>query len=253
MTGKRLHATAYIGAGTLAAAFGLQSTSGGIAAASGFPPHSSPYNGAAAAVYANTWWGGEDDSGNNSAYFPLQFKDDCTDFVSQALAAGGLTQYNYDNVYDYQSPVNWYFQTPGQYSYSWTVANDLKTFLVNDPNGNWGSIIGNQSPTTTVEDDVHNPPSPPGGTGQGTVIFWDLSGTGNIDHTTIVTAFGGEPQAGQPGYLGSSWQFGDAGLPSVWLSDQHSAGRLKDVYTQYDDITNTQISVEMQWFVNVNR
>lgn len=71
----------------------------------------------------------------NSWTAPSYFSDDCTDFVSQALkAGGGMAQY-YGNG-SATNDVNWYFY-PGyaraastRYSHSWSVAYDLAVHLL---------------------------------------------------------------------------------------------------------------------------
>jgi hypothetical protein len=100
------------------------------------------YNEAGAANYANQWA-----KSHNPAY--RTFPDDCTNFVSQAMAAGGKGQ-----------TPSWYYNSNGQ-SGSWINANNLASWLYSDsPNAifetEWGpnQAYNAQTPSTIWKGDV---------------------------------------------------------------------------------------------------
>lgn len=86
----------------------------------------SSYNGSAAAAYADQY------AINGNTAYPI-YSDDCTNYVSQALAAGGFPEvvdYNLNTGMPIQTSDNryWFYQD-GVRSYSWSVAEDLRLHL----------------------------------------------------------------------------------------------------------------------------
>lgn len=90
---------------------------------------SGSYNRSAAAAYANTYW-----SNYNTAYYNMS-PNDCTNFVSQALLAGGMVYVGYGT----QGDTNWWYigapPPDPNWSYSWAVAPDSFTYWVYDGGG----------------------------------------------------------------------------------------------------------------------
>lgn len=78
------------------------------------------YNRSAAANYAKTYSCNENTSCRNGNF--RQFGGDCTNFVSQAMWAGGKQNYQGSG------PV-WYWLARDTYSNSWVQVSGLKTFL----------------------------------------------------------------------------------------------------------------------------
>jgi hypothetical protein len=80
------------------------------------------YNRAAAVQYANQYWNSRNP---NFLFFK---EDDCTNFISQCIHAGGIPmQFSNDRN------KGWWYQRAGgtkdRWSYSWTVANSLYWYL----------------------------------------------------------------------------------------------------------------------------
>jgi hypothetical protein len=76
------------------------------------------YNRAQAVQYAARWWSG---------FNPLfrAFRDDCTNFISQCLLAGGWPM----EVSKRRDQGWWYLGANEQWSYSWAVAHSLRWYL----------------------------------------------------------------------------------------------------------------------------
>ncbi|WP_206830182.1 amidase domain-containing protein [Alicyclobacillus fructus] len=115
--------------------------------------------------YADAWWDG------TNPRFP-RFSDDCTNFVSQCLYAGGISMWGEPN-----RAAGWWFQF-GQkpnWSYSWSTAHALYLALTD--------ALG----AKVVSD--------PGELKIGDVLFYDWNGEGTYHHSAIVTDFDamGEP------------------------------------------------------------
>ncbi|GIN73807.1 hypothetical protein J14TS2_42820 [Bacillus sp. J14TS2] len=118
-----------------------------------------------AVQYAEKWW---DDY--NPAY--EKFEVDCTNFISQCLHVGGAPMRGHPN-----RGKGWWYQNKN-WSYSWSVANSLKTHL-------GSSTIGLRA------QEVNDPRE----LKLGDVICYDFQGDGRFDHNTIVT---GKDAAGEP-------------------------------------------------------
>jgi hypothetical protein len=139
---------------------------------------SSGYNGAAAAQYADTYW-----STYNSAYPSFANKGgDCTNFVSQALYAGGIAQR--------PSPPNsgdaaWYMVKTSRkswsYSLSWINVMHNENFLFTLPGVTKVADVTGAAPGQTVSDNAT----------QGDVVLYDWNNDGTFDHEAIVTASDG--------------------------------------------------------------
>jgi hypothetical protein len=77
-----------------------------------------PYDRFQAVQYAALWWNG---------YNPLfrAFRDDCTNFVSQCLYAGGWPMEFSD-----RRDKGWWYRGPNEeWSFSWAVAHSLRWYL----------------------------------------------------------------------------------------------------------------------------
>lgn len=115
------------------------------------------YNRAAAVAYANHWW-----NSANPAY--PYFNVDCTNFVSQCLRAGGAPMWGAPN-----RSMGWWLQN-GTWSFSWSVAHSLRWYLQTSNRGLQAVRV--YSPAELALGDV---------------IFYDFTGDGRVDHSTIVT------------------------------------------------------------------
>ncbi|MFT8870670.1 MAG: amidase domain-containing protein [Sporolactobacillus sp.] len=129
------------------------------------PARRNSYDRALAVRYAELWW-----NARNPA-FP-RIENDCTNYVSQCLFAGGIAMWG--------APVRgrgwWHQQT--NWSFSWAVANSLRWYLSRSAN-----IIG------AIERESADQLVP------GDVICYDFEGDGHWNHNTFVTAMdpAGEP------------------------------------------------------------
>nr|WP_054859754.1 amidase domain-containing protein [Gracilibacillus dipsosauri] len=114
------------------------------------------YDRRAAVQYAERWW--------NSANPQYRYfeSNDCTNYISQCLRAGGMPMHGMPN----RSKGWWY--TGENWSYSWSVANALRWYLSGSSN------------TKTLAEPVELLP--------GDVICYDFQGDGRWDHNTIVVA-----------------------------------------------------------------
>ncbi|MCD7828785.1 MAG: amidase domain-containing protein [Clostridiales bacterium] len=113
------------------------------------------YNGAAAAIYAKTYWSSYN-SGLWGNYNP--YGGDCAAFISQCLYAGGIPM---------TSSWHWHHLSK-QRTNTWTVANDLKNYLIS---------IGGREITNPSASDIS----------VGDVIFYDWDNNGSVNHTAICT------------------------------------------------------------------
>lgn len=111
-----------------------------------------------AVQYANLWW-----NGTNPKY--RRFNDDCTNFISQCLHAGGAPMHGAPN----RSAGWWY--GGGTWSYSWTVAHALQLYLKNSKGG-----LNTREVETVDELQL------------GDIICYDFEGDGRFNHNTIITA-----------------------------------------------------------------
>lgn len=116
------------------------------------------YDRRAAVRYAEQWW-----NDYNPKY--KKFENDCTNFISQCLRAGGAPMTGYPN-----RSKGWWMQN-NSWSYSWSVANSLRLYLSNSKSG-----------LRTVEKRSASELIP------GDVICYDFEGDGRYNHNTIVVA-----------------------------------------------------------------
>ena len=110
-----------------------------------------------AAQYAERWW---------NSYNPAfeKFEVDCTNFISQCLRAGGAPMRGYPG-----RGKGWWMQN-SSWSYSWTVANSLRSYLSSSSAGLRARKVGDPQELKI-----------------GDVICYDFQGDGRFDHNTIVT------------------------------------------------------------------
>jgi hypothetical protein len=127
------------------------------------PAALTPSGKAAAVAYANKYW-----RSYNPAY--LASPNDCTNFISQALYAGGWTKKGTDSTGENRKRNTvWWYTGTGAYpkSYSWADAQVWREFAQGQ--GRVASIITNN-------------------TRAGDVIQYDI-GLNGMNHTTIVTFY----------------------------------------------------------------
>lgn len=116
------------------------------------------YNRLAAVQYAERWW---------NSFNPKfkKFENDCTNYISQCLHAGGAPMTGYPN-----KTKGWWMAN-NNWSYSWTTANALRWHLS-------GSKSGLRAKEVSGPDQLM----------LGDVICYDFQGDGRFDHNTIVVA-----------------------------------------------------------------
>ncbi|WP_176545040.1 amidase domain-containing protein [Bacillus sp. AFS041924] len=117
------------------------------------------YNRFNAVKYAETWW-----DGHNKEY-PL-YANDCTNFISQCLRAGGLKMIGMP-----KPGVGWWYKNHSNSSYSWRVAHALRRFLPMPKNGIKAEEVPSQMHLSL-----------------GDIILYDFEGDGVWNHCTIVVA-----------------------------------------------------------------
>lgn len=115
------------------------------------------YNRLRAVQYAERWW-----NSYNPAY--KKFEVDCTNFISQCLHTGGAPMRGYPNRGN-----GWWLQN-NIWSYSWAVANSLKSYLSNSKSGLRAREVSGPEHLLL-----------------GDVICYDFEGDGRYNHNTIVT------------------------------------------------------------------
>ena len=112
-----------------------------------------------AVQYAERWW-----NEFNPSY--PKFNDDCTNFISQCLHAGGVPMWGQP-----ERTRGWWIDGKSNWSYSWTVAH---AFMLMLKGAGW---------TVEVES--------PGELVMGDIICYDFEGDGRFNHNTIVTGMDG--------------------------------------------------------------
>ncbi|SMO93122.1 Putative amidase domain-containing protein [Melghirimyces algeriensis] len=118
------------------------------------------YNRTKAVQYAEAWW-----NGFNPRYG--KFEDDCTNYISQCIHAGGISM-------DFAPRRDWgwwYRGSRENWSYSWAVAHSLQNYLAS------GGIMKAQRVDSPQDLQL------------GDIICYDWDGDGRWQHNTIVTAF----------------------------------------------------------------
>ncbi|MGM9988430.1 MAG: amidase domain-containing protein [Bacillaceae bacterium] len=111
-----------------------------------------------AVKYAETWW-----NSTNPKY--KRYDNDCTNFISQCLHAGGFPM-----KYTGSVKSGWWYRNH-KFSYSWGVAHSLLYYLI----GLKAGIRGKRMEDATQLK-------------LGDLIFYDFEGDGRFDHSTIVVA-----------------------------------------------------------------
>ncbi|WP_096201630.1 amidase domain-containing protein [Bacillus sp. FJAT-45350] len=106
--------------------------------------------------YAERWW-----NDYNPQY--RKFQDNCTNFISQCLRAGGAPMTGYPN----RSKGWWY--RDNNWSFSWSVAHSLRWYLSGATSGLRGKEMHSAKELSP-----------------GDVICYDFNGDGRWQHTTIV-------------------------------------------------------------------
>ncbi|WP_162233018.1 amidase domain-containing protein [Nostocoides japonicum] len=158
------------------------------------------YDGGDAAAYADTWA-----LSYNSHY--LKFGDDCTNFVSQSLHAGGKPFVGYGTSPTSDS-VWWQNKSANAWSHSWTVAWDLYQYL--DYHGGGGTYEGS-APGTSIN------PYTPSSVKTGDALFYDWGHGEGVSHSAIQVGIGGDPSSGYQGnYI-----------------DEHTSGRKHAFWSLY--------------------
>lgn len=107
--------------------------------------------------YAERWW-----NDVNPAYRHFE-NDNCTNFVSQCLRAGGAPMRGHPN-----RATGWWYQDD-DWSFSWSVAHSMRWYLSGSTKGLRGLEL--ESPKELLAGDV---------------ICYDFEGDGRWDHTAIV-------------------------------------------------------------------
>lgn len=162
------------------------------------PPGNSGYSGIGAANYANTYW-----SNYNSPRYQT-ISNDCTNFVSQALEWGGMPFTGLSTPgYPSLSPTQaWWYRDAydpiaGASTYehpnSWTVAEDLREYLVWDNPG--GIYEGTYGPSQMGNQYT------PGPVVTGDVMFYRWNGGSTENHVSIQVGIGTDPASGWYGNL----------------------------------------------------
>ena len=121
------------------------------------------FRGWAAAAYARRWWDGVNPEFRHFA------GEDCTNFTSQCLLAGGMAMAVTGN------PATGWWHGAGAWSYSWAVANALHRYLTDS-----GAAVSRERAAR-----LHT----------GDIIAYDFNGDGTFDHTAVVV---GRDDAGEP-------------------------------------------------------
>ncbi|MFN7249525.1 MAG: amidase domain-containing protein [Anaerobacillus sp.] len=108
--------------------------------------------------YAERWW-----NDYNPKY--KKFEDNCTNFISQCLHAGGAPMTGYPS-----RNKGWWFQN-NNWSLSWAVAHSMRWYLS-------GAKAGLRAKEVSKPEELM----------KGDVICYDFDGDGRWQHTTIVVA-----------------------------------------------------------------
>ena len=149
-----------------------------LVAAFSIAPPAMAFNGNNAATYADTYWNSRP---NN---YPA-FSDDCTNFVSQSLHAGGIgfrtATFSWTGAY--ATTTYWVANevTIEYWTTSWSVVTANEQFLTSLP----GSVM-----TVVTATNMQNQP-PSGYRQKGDVIYYDWDGNGTLDHASILTVVNG--------------------------------------------------------------
>jgi cell wall-associated NlpC family hydrolase len=160
--------------------------------------YASIYNRGNAIGYANTYY-------NNYNPQYTSFSEDCTNFTSQCMYAGGLPMVNcYNNV-----PAAWWYNFSNTtWSNTWSVAANQETFLVLNSSPHWGYVASSYLAPTNAY---------PSGVSPGDLFYYSWYNNGVINHAGIYVANGTDPHSGDSGAL----------------QDQHTTNRQDAIWTLY--------------------
>jgi hypothetical protein len=173
------------------------------------------YSGSAAASYADANWKEcWDPPYSGSPPSPYEcFANDCANYVSQAMHAGG-----YPFHYGFVPP--WYYFDFGT-TVAWYQAGQLYYFLVyGEPqNGFPGGYVAavKKGASSTQNYNV---------LGKGDLIFFDWEDNSSIDHVRMEVGWGTPPSTGYKSTYNAWWYTGD------W-ADQHTPPRYHDFWNGY--------------------
>lgn len=132
------------------------------------------YDRTQAVQYAALWW-----ASFNPAFRTLQ--DDCTNFISQCLYAGGMPM-----EVTGRRDKGWWYQGPReQWSYSWTVAHSLRWYLSDSGRAE------ERSEARQLE--------------LGDILSYDWDGDGTWQHNTIVVGYDREGEPLVAAHTAASW------------------------------------------------
>lgn len=118
----------------------------------------SKYNRREAVLYAERWW-------NNYNPDYKIFRNDCTNYISQCLHAGGAPMWGAP-----KRDTGWWYNNK-DWSYSWSLSHSMRWYLSGSSMGLIGVEV--ESPEKLLPGDV---------------ICYDFEGDNRWDHTTIVVA-----------------------------------------------------------------
>ncbi len=113
------------------------------------------YDALAAVKYAERYW-------NDHHFAYPVFANDCTNFISQCLYAGGAKMHG-------ESRTSGWWIRNGSWSYSWTTAHALYLYLKHAKSGLRGVFVSDPRELLL-----------------GDIICYDFEGDGRFNHTTIV-------------------------------------------------------------------
>ncbi len=144
------------------------------------------YNGTAAKNYADNYA-----LSPNSGVYPV-FSEDCTNFISQALFAGGYSMVgnypgnsNVDNSFWY---FNHYFNV---WTHSWSVAMDQITFqYTHSPGGSFGNMYNGNIGSSEYNDALI-----------GDILAYDFGSGDGYSHLSLEVGTGTDPSSGWVGDL----------------------------------------------------
>jgi hypothetical protein len=131
------------------------------------------YDGLAAAAYADFWALGFLCDASSGPCFEVR-GDDCTNFASKAMNAGGFPQ---DNMW-FATKAWW--ELEWNYSTIWSVVYDLYDYLMYT---GYGQEIAT-APGTTTDSNT--------GLAPGDLVFYDWDSDGQVDHVAILTTPGSD-------------------------------------------------------------
>lgn len=179
------------------------------------------YDRAGAAAYADRYWV------NPNAAF-MEFGNDCTNFVGQAMHLGGGRPFrgSNNNLVLNDNTQWWYGGSPlgSSRTYSWSVAHSLYRHL---------RYFSSDVTTSIKQEAGQQADSGPWWLDRGDVVFYDWNNDGQINHASIITARGTDA----------------SGLAGP-LMDQHSNSRYHTIWHNIPN--NSQWASTQTWTVHIN-